>query len=190
MEKKSGKHWVTWANENAANSKDLKQLEVPFKDNAIAFINALEAAGATVKISSTKRDKKRAYLFHWSWKISLSKSKPGDAGKMDGVDIEWDHDDLEKSIQGAKEMVSGFGLAVPPSSNVAPSLTSNHINGLAMDITITWKDTIEIAKKDLTKVKVEFMTNVNSNTKLHEVGASYGVKKLTTDKPHWSHNGR
>ncbi len=33
------------------------------------------------------------------------------------------------------------------------------------------------------------MADVNKNTKLHTVGASYEVKKLTTDAPHWSHDG-
>jgi len=87
-------------------------------------------------------------------------------------------------------MVTKFGLAVPPKSNVAPSLTSNHIAGNAIDMTIEWTGTIEIAAKDGTKSKVAFMKNVNSNTALHKIGKSYGVKKLTSDAPHWSHNGR
>jgi hypothetical protein len=34
------------------------------------------------------------------------------------------------------------------------------------------------------------MSNVNANAALHVLGASYGVLKLVTDAPHWSHNGR
>jgi len=36
---------------------------------------------------------------------------------------------------------------------------------------------------------IPFMTDVNANTSLHAVGASYGVRKLATDAPHWSHDG-
>ena len=63
-------------------------------------------------MKSTRRDAERAYLFHWSWLIALGKSKPSDASSMGGVEIEWDHGVLARSKAG-KEMVDGFGLAVP-----------------------------------------------------------------------------
>ncbi|WP_038180466.1 hypothetical protein [Vibrio rhizosphaerae] len=187
---KSGRYWVTWANSHAKNSQSVEDLEAGFKANAKAFIKALTDAGATVKISTTKRSAKRAYLFHWSWKISQGKCKPSEAKKMSGVDIQWDHNDLAKSKAGALEMVKGFGLAVPPRSIYPPSLTSNHIAGKAIDMTITWSGTITIKKNDGTGVKVTYMKNVNDNTVLHTVGASYSVKKLKSDAPHWSYNGR
>ncbi|MDW6002859.1 hypothetical protein [Vibrio mangrovi] len=190
MPTKSGKYWVTWANANAKNSKKIDDLEENFKSNVNSFIKALKAAGATVSVSATKRNKKRAYLFHWSWKISQGKSKPSDATKLPGVDIEWDHGDSSKSKAGALEMVKGFGLAVPPKSVNPPSLTSNHISGKAIDMTIKWTGKIKINKKDGTTVEVEYMSNVNKNTSLHSIGESYGVKKLKTDAPHWSYNGR
>jgi hypothetical protein len=108
---------------------------------------------------------------------------------MTGVEIEWDHGDEEKSKKGAKEMIDGFGLAVPPQSTNPPATDSNHIAGKAIDMVITWKDTIKIKKKDGTEDSVVFMDDVNKNTKLHAVGASYGVNKLTTDTPHWSSDG-
>jgi hypothetical protein len=108
---------------------------------------------------------------------------------MTGVDIEWDHGDPEQSKKGAKEMIDGFGLAVPPNSTNAPALNSNHISGKAVDMTISWAGTIKVKKKDGTEESILFTSNVNSNTKLHAVGASYGVKKLTTDAPHWSFDG-
>ena len=86
-------------------------------------------------------------------------------------------------------MIDGFGLAVPPNSTNAPALLSNHIRGKAIDMNISWTGTIKIKKKDGTEESVLFMGNVNNNTKLHAVGASYGVKKLTTDAPHWSLDG-
>ncbi len=186
---KSGKYWVDWANAHAKNSHNVDDLADPFKANVKAFIKALEDAGAKVKVSATKRDAKRAYLFHWSWLIALDKSKPSAATAMAGVDIEWDHGDAAKSKAGAKEMVDGFGLAVPPKSNDAPALASNHIAGKAIDMDITWTGDLKIKKKDGTVVSVPFMTNPNLNTKLHAVGESYGVKKLKTDAPHWSSDG-
>ena len=186
---KSGKYWVTWANSNAKNSKNIDDLTEPFKSNAKRFIEALEDAGATVDVTATRRDPKRAYLFHWSWLIALDKAKPSEADSMSGVDIEWDHGDLKQSKAGAKEMVTGFDLAVPPKSNVAPALKSNHIAGLAIDMNIVWKGNLKVAKKDGKYETVPYMSNPNQNTKLHAVGASYLVKKLKSDAPHWSHNG-
>jgi hypothetical protein len=46
-----------------------------------------------------------------------------------------------------------------------------------------------VKKKDGTVVEVPYVSDPNTNVKLHQVGASYGVKKLTRDKPHWSYNG-
>jgi hypothetical protein len=187
---KSGSYWVTWANAHAVASDSVDDLADPFKSNVKDFIKALEDAGATVTVNETKRSDKRAYLFHWSWLIGLGKAKPSDAPDMTGVEIEWDHGDDEKSKAGAKEMIDGFGLAVPPSSTNAPALDSNHIAGKAVDMVITWKDTIKIKRKDGTEESVALMDDVNKNTKLHAVGESYGVKKLTTDTPHWSVDGR
>ena len=64
---KSGKYWIAWANAHAKNSSSVADLADPFKTHAKEFIKALEDAGATVEVTATKRDAKRAYLFHWSW---------------------------------------------------------------------------------------------------------------------------
>lgn len=186
---KSGTFWVTWANAHAKNSTSVDDLVDPFKTNAKAFIKALEDAGAKVSVRTTRRSDKRAYLFHWCWKIGLGKAKASDALAMPGVDIEWDHGDAEKSKKGAKEMIVGFGLAVPPNSTLAPALLTNHTPGKAIDMEITWTGTIKIKRKDGVEESVLFMPKVNMNTKLHSLGASYGVKKLTNDAPHWSLDG-
>lgn len=186
----SGKYWVTWANMHAKNSRNVDDLEVSFKHDAKAFIKALKDGGATVDVATTKRSEKRAYLFHWAWKISQAKCKPTDAKKMMGVDIEWDHGDLAKSQAGALEMVNGFGLAMPPRSINPPALTSQHISGCAIDMTIKWRGAIKVKKSDGAEVLLTYAANVNANKALHALGASYGVKKLTTDAPHWSRNGR
>jgi hypothetical protein len=190
MSTKSGIYWVTWADAHAKNSDKLDDLDASFKQNVDAFILALTNAGAKVDIRATKRDEKRAYLFHWSWLICQGKAKPSEADKMVGVDIEWDHGDDKKSKAAALEMVTGFGLAIPPASVNAPSLTSNHIAGKAVDMDITWSGTIKVKKKDGTEVSITYNEDVDGNTPLHAVGASYGVKKLNTDAPHWSFDGR
>lgn len=190
MATKSGKYWVTWANTHAKNSDKVADLETGFKKNVEEFIKALKDGGATVDISTTKRSDKRAYLFHWSWKISQGKCRASEAKKMIGVDIAWDHGDEKASKAGALEMVNGFGLAIPPRSTNPPSLTSNHISGKAIDMTITWQGTINVKKKGGTEVSVAYNANINANTILHSIGTSYGVKKLTTDAPHWSFDGR
>ena len=186
---KSGVGWVAWANLHAKNSDSIDDLAEPFKSNVKAFKKALEDAGASVKVTAVRRDAKRAYLFHWAWMIALDKAKPSEAGAMAGVDIDWDLGDAAKSKAAAQEMVAGFGLAVPPTSTVAPSLTSNHINDNAIDMTIAWKGELKVKKKDGSIAAVPFMASANANTLLHSVGESYDVKKLKTDEPHWSSTG-
>ena len=75
-------------------------------------------------------------------------------------------------------MVNAYGIVHQP------SLTSNHIDGTAIDMTIS-------------NMKGKTMKNgggksiqINSNRDLHKVGASFGVHKLVSDPPHWSANGR
>lgn len=189
MATKSGAFWVTWANTNATNSNNIEDLEPVFKANVKAFIKALTDAGAKVTVTSTKRSARRAYLFHWSWLIALKKVKPADAPKLAGVDILWNHGVDAQSVAGAREIVNGFHLAVPPASVNPPSLTSRHIEGKAVDMDITWAGTIKIKNKSGKLVPVAFKADGNANAALHAVGATYGVIKLTTDEPHWSTDG-
>jgi len=190
MDARSGAHWVAWANTHARNSRRIEDLEAGFRRNVEAFITALEDAGAHVEISATRRNPKRAYLFHWSWKIANGKCNAADAGRMAGVDIRWDHGEDAASQVGALEMTRGFGLAMPPRSIYAPALSSNHIAGRAIDMTIRWTGTLQLAGKDGATQSVAWMPDVNSNLALQQVGASYGVRKLRSDAPHWSFNGR
>lgn len=187
---KSGSYWVTWANAHAKNSTSVDDLEINFRPKAKAFIKALEDAGITVIVSATKRSDKRAYLFHWCWKIAQGKVAATGVPAMIGVQIEWDHGTAAASKTGAQQMVTGFGLAVPPNSTNPPALNSSHIAGKGIDMTLTWTGTKKIKKKDGAIVDVPFVSNVNLNTALHAVGQSYGVHRLKTDKPHWSHDGR
>ncbi|MCF0060650.1 hypothetical protein MUK70_15520 [Dyadobacter chenwenxiniae] len=190
MNRKSGKHWKQWADLNAPNSKGLMALDPHFRIQVKDFVEALVAAGAVVSVQATRRSARRAYLFHWSWLIALGKCSPSAATSMEGVDISWDHGNKMQSIAGAEEMVRAFGLAIPPRSNVAPALRSNHILGKAVDLDINWVGKIHVQKKDGTKIELTYQDNPNTNKKLIEVGKSYGLIKHLNDAPHWSVNGR
>lgn len=190
MPTKSGTFWVSWADRHAQNSSDVEQLAEPFRTQAKSFIAALRRAGATVNVTATKRSARRAYLFHWSWKIALGRCAAGAATPMSGIDILWDHGSPAASKRGALEMVNGFGLAVPPRSVNAPALTSNHIQGTAIDMEVRWAGTLQVVDKNGNKTRIPFVPDVNANTLLHAVGVTYGVRKLVTDAPHWSQDGR
>ncbi|THJ32175.1 hypothetical protein E8K88_13080 [Lampropedia aestuarii] len=186
----SGAYWVRWAKDNIPDSSQIIDLRLGFRESVQAFIDALEAANATVLIESTRRSVKRAYLFHWSWRIATEDVRASEAIEMDGVDIQWDHGNDAESKNGALEMVRGFRLALPPRSTVAPSMTSNHIRGEAIDMKICWLGDMSVQDADGNMRTVPFKTNVNTNKELHKVGASYGVMKHLNDAPHWSLNGR
>ena len=73
-------------------------------------------------------------------------------------------------------MVDGFDLVHEP------PLNSRHIPGLAIDMKITWAGTINVRKKDGSNVAIAYMTDVNANTALHDVGESYGVASRPTPR--------
>jgi hypothetical protein len=186
----SGAYWVSWVNTYTPTSKEIKALNGSFQTGVIEFKRALETGGATVTVSHTYRSDQAAYLWHWAWKIAKRKCAPKDATPyaLPGrpvPEIQWDHGNLNASVRGAEDMVKGFGLST--TSKHAPSLNTRHRKRLAIDMTIRWTGTIRVKKKDGTFVPLNFGP-VNANTKLHEVGASYGVKKLLDDDPHWSDN--
>jgi len=177
---------AAWWNANQArypNSDKLADLASPFKERAVAFVDALKTAGAKVIVSSTRRNRIRAHLMHYSWRVSRGEVAPKDVPAVPGLAIRWDHGDLAKSKKGAKEMADLFGIAFQP------SLTSNHIEGRAVDMTIGWTGTIEVMDKAGKKHPVGTPRTGDANPELHKIGATYGVLKLLSDPPHWSDNG-
>ena len=180
---------LAWFKKNQAkypNSAKIEDLDGSFKKNVQAFAKALEAAGATVSPTSTKRNPKRAAIMHWAFKVAKGKVKPEKVPKIEGVKIEWDHGDAKASVAAAKEMVGkkGFNIAFQP------SLTSLHITGKAIDMDISWKGTLKIKDNADKEVVIDKAPSNGNNKALHPVGASYGVKKLASDPPHWSINGK
>jgi hypothetical protein len=90
----SGAYWVTWIDRNAPTSHEIKDLEMRFRDKVKEFIQALQTAGAMVKVSHTYRSDQAAYLWHWAWKISQRKValrdvKPYSFSGRPIPDIEW-----------------------------------------------------------------------------------------------------
>ena len=70
-----------------------------------------------------------------------------------------------------------------------PSLRSRHIGGKAIDMTITWTGNLQMQDGHGQPVTVPPPGGGDINAKLHRVGATYGVIKLVSDKPHWSTDG-
>lgn len=181
----SGKAWWHANQAKYPNSKQVADLEPGFRDKVEAFIGTLREAGATVRISSTRRSATRAYLMHYSWAVAFAEVEPGAVPAHASVDIVWDHGDAELSRRAAMEMVKLFGLAVKA------SLTSNHIKGLAIDMDIAWKGALVLSRPPSLMARIESLPRSGLNRQLHEIGDRYfGVKKLKSDPPHWSFNGR
>ncbi|MDO7844575.1 peptidoglycan-binding domain-containing protein [Sphingomonas immobilis] len=181
----SGKDWFALNESKYPNSSRLADLTAGFQAKASAFVDALRLAQATVVISATQRNKTRAWLMNAAWRISTGEAKPGDITPPpdSSCDIIWDHGDDKESRKAAAEMVELFDIAY------RPSLTSNHIKGTAVDMTITWSGPIEIKDAGGKTHKLDRPRNGAENSDLHKIGASYGVKKLLSDRPHWSADG-
>ena len=181
----SGASWV----QKFPNSTSLDDLVDPFKGNAKKFIAALQKAGATVTVNATLRPKERAYLMHWSFKVSNGLD-PEKVPAMTGVEIEWVHRDakgnknLAASKTAADMMVSGYDIAFQP------VLVSRHTEGKAIDMDISWTAReFTITDGAGKSVTIKSASKDGSDTDLHKVAKSYNVIKLVSDPPHWSSDG-
>lgn len=179
----SGAAW--WHNNQAhyANSSSLSDLVPEFREKVTRFINAMRAASAHVTIDSTRRNKIRAYLMHYSWRISDGTIAASAVPPEPGCPIRWDHGNPATSKAAAKEMRDLFNIAYQP------SLRSRHIEGKAIDMTITWGAAISVRDAKGTAISVGAPYSGDYNAVLHRIGASYGVMKLVSDRPHWSTDG-
>jgi hypothetical protein len=176
----SGPHWV----EYFPTSRLISDLASPFREKVQAFQNALIEAGAQIITAATYRPKERAYLMHYSARISRGQIAATNVPSMPGVGINWVHYTNAGSVQAAELMVEAYGTAGNP-----VALESRHTQKLAIDWNITWDGTIKVKRKDGTLVTIGEPNNGVSNTALHKVGQSYGVIKLLNDPPHWSNDG-
>ncbi len=182
----SGKEW--WHSNEAKypNSRDIADLAPEFQESVLRYIRVLREGGASVVVSSTRRNAIRAYLMHYSWCIAHEEVAAADVPGHKGVDIVWDHGNAEQSQKAASDMVALFNLAFKP------SLTSNHISGLAIDMRIAWKGDLFLGPLPDGSFRGvnDGPRNGATNRELHEIGAAFGVRKLLRDPPHWSSNGR
>ena len=179
----SGATWWHANQANYPNSSRLADLVSPFREKAMRFIAALQAAGAQVSVTSTLRNPIRAYLMHYSGKVASGAVAPSAVPAKAGCPIAWDHGNLASSKAGAREMYQLFGIKFPA------SLTSLHIQGQAVDMTIGWSGILNIADANGVKHALGAPRSGETNSGLHAVGATYGVHKLLSDAPHWSSTG-
>jgi peptidoglycan hydrolase-like protein with peptidoglycan-binding domain len=134
---------ASWWHANQAkypNSTSVDDLEPGFRAKVKEFLAALDAAGADVAISATRRNKHRAYLMHDAWRLAHGQIKASEIPADPAVNIVWDHGDAAKSRRAAQQMVQLFGMAHPA------VLDSLHIEGKAIDMTIAWTGTLAIKK--------------------------------------------
>jgi hypothetical protein len=181
----SGIAWV----ERFPTSNSTATLISGFRQKCDAFLAALGDAGASVTVNATLRPPERAYLMHWSFVIHTGEVEPDDVPEHAGVEIEWVHrkpngsPDLTASRAAAAAMVHGYDIAH------RPSLTSLHIFGKAIDMSIEWNGSLRIRKKDGIRKAIGSQPRNGLNHDLWAVGATYGVLKLPSDPPHWSSTG-
>jgi hypothetical protein len=176
---------AAWWHANQAkfpNSERVEDLEPIFRAKFQEFLSALNAAGAATTISATLRSKQRVYLMRHSFLIANGSENPSAVPAEPGVNIVWNHGDLAKSKRAAQEMVNLFVI------RFEPSLNSLHMKGQAIDMDIIWSGTLTVRAKAGQFFHIDAPRD-GDNTILHTVGASYGVIKLLTDKPHWSATG-
>ena len=182
--KLSGREWLENNQASFPNSDSVNDLEPAFAAAVTLFIGAIRKARASVRISATRRNQSRAWMMHYAWRLAKEEITTADIPADPHADIIWDHGDASVSRKKAQEMVDFFGIVYKP------SLTSNHIAGTAIDMTIGWNDPIEILDAQGNSVGLDRPRNGADSTGLHAVGRTYGVIKLISDRPHWSANGR
>ena len=178
----SGREWVN----QFPTSRSLDDLKPPFRAPAKAFVAALQAAGATVKINATLRPPERGFLMHWAFMIARMGFSAAKVPADSNIDINWVHATAMGSKQAAEEMVVDYGIAR------MPSLTSLHYQGLAIDMSVSWTGALTIKNKAGANVQVTSAPRSGENSDLIRVGAGYGVVKALPqlkDPPHWSFNG-
>jgi hypothetical protein len=183
---KSGRAWVA----RFPGSARVEDLDAGFRGKVEEFIRAAKTAGATVRITSTRRSRERAYLMHWSWRIAKQNYDARRVPAMVGVDMDWWHGNQNRSREKAQEMVNGYGTN---HLRVAPSLTSRHVEGKAIDMQITWPGALAIKDKSGKVVKITSAPRGSTNADLIAVGKTYGVIhfiNIPRDKVHWSTDGK
>lgn len=183
----SGPAWVA----KFPGSSSLEDCIEPFRTGLKSFIAAMRSAGATVKVSATKRPAERAWLMHWAWKIAKDGISPTTVPTKVGIEIEWVHRkdgnvDLVASMHAAAAMVAAYGM------EQQAALSSRHVEGRAVDMTISWSGALELMDASGKPRKITSDPKNGTNADLKTCGKTYGVIKIkpeAKDPPHWSDDG-
>jgi len=185
----SGREWFRNNQSKYPTSKNLSKLKLGFQSKVNSFVKALKDAGATVTVTVTSRDKKRAEVMNRAWRIMKGQLDPTCVPSIPVVDIEWDHGDKDRSKSAARELAQAFRIHT---NTLAPSPNSRHVTGEAVDLDIKWSGDLRIKDAKGKTVVIKIGMQDGTNRELHKVGASYGVKKLTkkNDAIHWSTDGK
>jgi hypothetical protein len=126
---------------------------------------------------------------HYAWEIARAGADPSRVPGMAGVSIDWVHRDahgavdLAASRRAAEEMVQAYRM------RYHAALHSRHSEGRAIDMSIGWSGDLHIRDAAGRVVTIHSGTRDGNNPQLHQVGGSYGVRKLVRDQPHWSDDG-
>ncbi|MFB2836246.1 peptidoglycan-binding domain-containing protein [Floridanema evergladense] len=176
----SGAQWVNYF----PGKNTIADLVSPFRQRVEAFEQALRTAGAKIVIAAVYRPPQRAYLMHYSARISRGEIAPQNVPSFAGVAIDWVHYTNAASVQAARDMVNAYGIGSNP-----VALVSRHTQGFAIDWEITWEGTLNVKNAQGRIVSIGAPRTSYQNTVLWQVGATYGVIHLRYDPPHWSIDG-
>ena len=171
-------------------SRSLRDLNVTFGAQARRFVAALEEAGASVDVLTTRWSTEAAYLMHWAWRIAQEACDPRRVPAMEGVNIAWWHGDVHASREAAQAMVEAYGI---DAFGVAPSLNSPHIRGDAVDMGICWEGVIPIRDAGGIEHLIASDATDSVNQELVAVGETYGLvyaPNVVGNPLHWSADGR
>jgi uncharacterized protein YgiM (DUF1202 family) len=185
---RSGAQWVQIANANGwSNTTAFSALDPSWGPRAEAFVNALRAAGASVRITAGLRHPNRAFLMHYAWGVAHGQYTPAQANaacRGRGIDIEWDHGNAAASRAAAQALVSAFGLVHQA------SITSNHVRGLAIDMEISGLPA-SISMNGQTYSTRRGASGSAAAASVAQMGRDNGVIWFGAgDYVHWSQNGR
>ena len=182
----SGRKWVALNDHKFPNSVNLEDLHDSFRDKVKGFLAALDEAGIQYSINSTKRNIHRAWVMHHAWRVAKAMLAPEQVPIHPKIPIIWDHDDQQISVRAAKEMIGAGGFNM----RYIASLTSHHVLGKAIDMSIYWTGEPTIRKKTGELITITSDPKTGMNPDLWAVGASYQVIKKQNDVPHWSIDGK
>lgn len=179
---------ATWCDQ-FKGSTSLSSLNKDFKPKATSFIDAMKAAGITVKISAALRPPERSYLMYHAFKICQGE-KVENVPTYPGVNIDWTHrkangdPDVAEAKKAAKAMCDAFGIN-PNSAKqkVGRPGASRHNFGGAVDMNLSGYVGKSMVDQTGATVKIE------SFESLVTVGKSYGVHYYPKENMHWSDTG-